>query len=101
MSISSQSACIERQDFVACVESDKAMSDEERAAPGCGPINCGKNQTLIGGVKMGGRFVQHQNGRVSEKRSRERDTLTFAAGETRAVLAGKGVQTAWKALHEA
>src|SRR5260370_1075355 len=80
-------APVEDDDLVRVADGREAVRDGDRRAP-LGEAVEGLLHGALGlGVKRARRLVEHEHGRVSQDRARDRDALLLAAGEAVAALA--------------
>src|SRR3954447_11944256 len=88
------------QDLIHPLHVYQTVCDHQRCAVRRLFVDSGEKLVLRGGVQVGGWLVEYENGGIPEQSPRDRQPLTFAAGESQALLAERSVQPLSKAAHE-
>ena len=84
-------AVVKDDDLVDLVESLQLMRDEQGGAARGESEQVGGQGHASLGIKVRGRLVEDQHGRIREQRPGQGEPLPFAAGHSRAVRADRGV----------
>ena len=93
-------AAVEGQDPVGIAEGGEPVGDGDRGATLDEHGERLLNALLGLGVDVARRLVEHEDPRIVEQRSRDREPLLLAAGEARAVLAEERLVGKWLAAEE-
>ena len=91
-------AVVKHDDLVDLVESLKLVRDEQGGTARSQSEKVGGQGSASFRIKVRGRLVEDQHGRIREQRPGQREPLPFAAGHGRAVRADRGVPAAGQRL---
>ena len=83
---------LEQDHTIGDGQNGRIVSDDDDRATSVALIDKNiANQRFGRGIEIGGWFVEHQYGRASGQRACKTDSLSFAAGKTKAALSEIGV----------
>ena len=93
-------ARLEHEDLIRATDGREAMRDDEGGAPAAQPLEAVLYHRLTFTVEAGRRFVQDQNSRIGQNRTRDADALALSAGQLDAAFTHHRVVLFFEAFDE-